>query len=168
MVATMSDDTNKKQKEETVEDVIEKTEDSSKELQDFENELRDLDGKYKRALADYQNLEKRVREERTQWIKTANRDLLLRMLSIVDTLLLAKQHSDDKTLHIATAQFLDVLKSEGVTRIETEGKKFDPKLMECITVVEGKDGDVVAQLRPGFMLHDTVLRPAHVSVGKKN
>ena len=112
----MNDDTNKK---------IEKDEEiASVDLGKFEKEIRDIEGKYKRALADYQNLEKRVREERVQWIKTASKDILVRMLPIVDTLMLAQKHSDEKTLQVVTQQFLDLLKSEGVIRIETKDKKF--------------------------------------------
>lgn len=165
------DDTKKKIKEEEIEEVVEASEvvdECAMKCALLEKKLEESDGKYKRALADYQNLEKRVRTERSQWIKAANKELLLRILSVLDTMLLAQKHSDDKTLHIATQQFLDVLKSEGVKKIETSGQKFDPKHMECITVIEGKDGEVIEELRPGFMLHDTVLRPAHVSVGKKN
>ena len=132
-----------------------------------ENKLEEAEGKYKRALADYQNLEKRGREERVHWIQAANKELLLRMLSVLDTLLMARKHSEDKTLHIATQQFLDVLKSEGVVQIETKDKKFDPKLMECITVEEGEDGKVLEELRTGFLLHEYVLRPAQVTVGRK-
>ncbi|MBP9719420.1 MAG: nucleotide exchange factor GrpE [Candidatus Levybacteria bacterium] len=166
----MSDDI--KKNEEKEEELLEQTEEVVDECAEriavVEKKLEESDGKYKRALADYQNLEKRGREERMQWIKSANKELLVRILSVLDTLMMAKKHSEDKTLHIAIQQFLDVLKSEGVTLIETTGKKFDPKLMECISVVEGKDGEVVEELRVGFLLHDSVLRPAHVSVGKKD
>lgn len=172
----MSDDTqNKKQEDKNGKTVVSETKDSGEELRKFEEELKDLEGKYKRALADYQNLEKRVREERIQWIKTASKDILVRMLPIVDTLMLAQKHSEEKTLHVVTQQFLDLLKSEGVARIETKDKKFDPKLMECITIEEvdsstssgQEEGKVLEELRAGFMMHDTVLRPAQVKVGKK-
>jgi molecular chaperone GrpE len=166
----MNDDTQDAKiiEEEKREEVVGETENPSDSLSEFEQELKELEGKYKRALADYQNLEKRVREERIQWIKTASKDLLSRMLPIVDTLLLAQKHSDDKTLQVTTQQFLDLLKSEGVVRIETKDKKFDPKLMECISVEEGEEGKVLEELRAGFMLHDNVLRPAGVKVGKKS
>jgi molecular chaperone GrpE len=161
----MNDDTNDTQHEEEITEEVGEV--SEEELTDFEQELKDLEGKYKRALADYQNLEKRVREERIQWIKTASKDLISRMLPIVDTLLLAQKHSTDKTLVVTTQQFFDLLKNEGVTRIDTKGKKFDPKLMECIEVAEGEEGKVLEELRAGFMMHEIVLRPAGVKVGKK-
>lgn len=126
------------------------------------------DNNYKRALADYQNLQKRTQEDRLQWIQSANRELLLRILTVLDTLMLAQQHMQDKNLAVSIQQFLDVLKSEGVTRIETVGKKFDPHLMEAIATGDGKDGEVLEELRAGFMMHDRLLRAAQVKVGKKD
>jgi molecular chaperone GrpE len=134
-------------------------------IEELTDKFAEADAKYKRALADYQNLEKWMREQRGEWIKSANRDLLLRLLPILDTLLLAQQHSTDQTLQITVSQFFDILKSEGVTKIETAGKEFDPHLMEAITAVAGKENKVVDELRAGFALHDKVLRPAQVTVG---
>lgn len=137
------------------------------ELEELEAKVEEYEDKWKRALADYRNLEQRVSEQRSEWIKSANRDLLLRLLPILDTLMLAKTHSDDKNLSVSVEQFFDILKNEGVTQIETMGKEFDPMLMECIAVVEGEDNKVLEELRAGFILHDKVLRPAGVKVGKK-
>lgn len=129
------------------------------------NEINEWQDKYKRALADYQNLEKRVREERGDLIRSANREILLRFLPILDTLLMARSHSEDKTLAICVQQFLDTLKSDGVTQINTIGKKFDPELMEVITTSNGKEGIIMSEVRPGYLLHDRLLRPAQVIVG---
>lgn len=122
--------------------------------------------KYKRALADYQNLEKRVAEQRVDLIRSANKDLLLRILGVLDTLLLAQQHVTDKNLEVSINHFLDVLKSEGVTRIKTSGEEFSPELMEAISTVEGDEGKVVNEVRAGFLLNDKLLRAAQVTVGK--
>ncbi len=134
----------------------------------LEEKIKEDEEKYKRALADYQNLEKRVREERINWIKTANKELLLRLLPVLDTLLLAQKHSQDKNLEISAQQFLDVLKSEGIERVQTERKEFDPKLMECIITEEGEEGKVLEETRAGYLLNDQVLRPAQVKVGKES
>ena len=138
----------------------------NEEIKKQKENVEELEDKYKRALADYQNLEKRVREERIDWIKTANKELLLRLLPVLDTLLLAQKHSQDKNLEISAAQFLGVLKSEGVEKIVTEGQEFNPITMECIATQEGGEGKVVAELRPGYLLNDVVLRVAQVKVGK--
>ena len=123
--------------------------------------------KYKRALADYQNLEKRAVEQRREWIMSSNRELLLRIMPVLDTLLLAKEHSDDQSLKVSAQQFLDILKAEGVVRIETVGQDFDPHIMEAVSTAEGEDGKVVKEVQAGYLLHDKLLRPALVTVGKK-
>lgn len=131
-----------------------------------DNRLEEAEAKYKRALADYQNLEKRMVEDRGEWIRQANRDLLIRILPILDTLTLAATHSEDKSLHVSAGQFLDILKSEGVTKIETKGRDFDGSTMEAVGTSVGEDGKVIEEARAGFMLHDKLLRPAQVIVGR--
>jgi molecular chaperone GrpE len=130
-------------------------------------QYQELENKYKRALADYQNLEKRVREERVGLIKLANRELLLRLLPILYTLLLAQQHSNDQSLAVSIQQFLDALKDEGAAKIETIGKEFDPALMEAVGTETGEEGLVLKETRAGFILHEKLLRPAQVIVGSK-
>ncbi len=137
----------------------------SRKVAELEEQVRDLEAKWKRAVADYQNQEKWMREQRTEWIRSANRELLLRILPVLDTLMLAQLHSDDKNLAVSIGQFLDVLKTEGVTKIETVGKEFDPHLMEAVTTEEGKENTVIKELRAGYLLHDKILRPAQVTVG---
>jgi len=137
------------------------------ELDRLQKEIEEYKAKYARALADYQNLEKRSQEERSEWIKIAGKQILLHMLPIFDTLVLASKHSKDQNLLVSIAQFQDALKDEGVTRIETKGKKFDPSIMEAIQVVDGEEGKVIEEIRAGFMLHDKLLRAAEVTVGRK-
>ncbi|MCL4353265.1 nucleotide exchange factor GrpE [Patescibacteria group bacterium] len=143
---------------------------NSKQLlgEDLGERLEDYKNRYKRVLADYQNLEKRAREERAAWITTANKDLILRILPILDTLVLAGKHSTDETLKIVRDQFLGVLKGEGVIKIEFAESSCFPKLMECVETVEGQEGKVVEETRAGYLLHGTLIRPALVKVGKHN
>lgn len=161
-----------KQKKQTTEEIeesegIEETNENV-EIEELKKDVEAYKAKYMRALADYQNLEKRSREERMEWIKNAGRDIILHMLPVLDTLMLASKHSKDDNLLISIAQFLDSLKAEGVTRIETKGKNFDPALMEAIQAVDGEEGKVIEEIRAGFMLHDHLLRAAEVTVGKKS
>lgn len=137
-----------------------------KELDILKQKIAELEDKYKRALADYQNLQKRTLEEKKEWLRLSNKELLLRILPILDTLILANSHIKDQGLSLSVKQFLDILKSEGVEKIETAGKSFDPKLMECVTTVEGEENKVIDEVRPGFKIFDEVLRPAQVRVGK--
>ena len=156
----------KKKEEKPIEENQKKEEKEHEEkCVECKEELAQVETRYKRALADYQNLEKRSREERSDWIKQASKDILLRLLPLVDTLSLANKHEENQTLKVAYQQFLDILKSEGVTKIETVGKKFDPHLMECIDMA-GDGDEVIEEVREGYMLHDKLLRVAQVRVGK--
>lgn len=161
-------------KEEKIEEEIDKTEDNEvendegKEIEELKQKINDIENSYRRALADYQNLQKRAVEERRDWLRTANRELLLRLLPVFDTLTLGFKHTQSADLKVTIQQFLDVLKSEEVKKIETKDKDFDPNLMEVIEVVEGKDGKVIEEIRAGFLIYDKLLRPAQVTVGKKN
>jgi molecular chaperone GrpE len=155
-----------KQKEEQEEKIeIEQSEEIADNSKEIDGRLEEAEAKYKRALADYQNLEKRMAEDRRHWILQANRELLVRVLPILDTLTMAAMHSDDKSLEVSISQFLDILKSEGVTRIEAKGKDFDASVMEAVGTAEGKEGKVIEEARMGFLLHDKLLRPAQVIVG---
>ncbi len=131
-----------------------------------QNELADLEHKYKRALADYQNLEKRVREDRSDLIRMANRELLTRILPVLDTLFLAQKHSDDQSFKVSAQQFLDALKDEGVTLIDTSDQEFDPEKMEAVSTEDGEEGKVLSEVRAGFLLNGQLLRAAQVIVGK--
>ncbi len=138
----------------------------SKETEELKQKVLDLENQVKRVLADYQNLEKRVSEQRRELILGANKDLLLKILPVLDTLILASKHSQDKSLQVSIQQFLGVLESEGVSRIKTENQEFNPNTMECIATSEGEEGKIIEEARIGYMIGDKVLRVAQVTVGK--
>jgi molecular chaperone GrpE len=129
------------------------------------NELTNLENQLKRALADYQNLERRISAEKAIWIKTANKSLILKLLAVLDNLFLAQKHIQDDGLSLSIQKFLDVLSEEGVSRIESTGRDFDPQTMECVSVQEGENGKVLEEIRPGFIINNETLRPAQVIVG---
>jgi molecular chaperone GrpE len=145
-----------------------KHEKSHEQKEKVDKKCEELENQLKRSLADYQNLEKRVEENRLEWIKMANKQLLLRILPGLDALLLAEKHTQDEGIKLSIKKILDILEFEGVKKIETEGKSFDPNLMECIGVVTGEDGKVIEETKPGYLLHDKILRVAQVTVGGEN
>jgi molecular chaperone GrpE len=142
------------------------TKKNEKKVEQETEELSNLENQLKRALADYQNLEKRIASEKSSWILASNKNLLLRLLPGLDSLLLAEKHTQDEGVKLSIKHFLDILENEGVKKIETIGKDFDPNLMEAITTQQGEDNKVLEEVRTGYMLYDVVLRPAQVIVGK--
>lgn len=153
--------------DETHEIEEEEKRDIGDELTKVQDIASQLENQLKRSLADYQNLQKRVQEEKVNWIRMANKDLLLKMLPVLDTLMLAHKHLADKGLELSIHQFLQVLKDEGVTKMETVGKEFDANTMEATGTTEGEEGKVVDEVRAGYVYYDMVLRPAQVIVGSK-
>src|SRR3989344_8311527 len=131
----------------------------------IENQELELENQLRRALADYQNLEKRITEERSSWIRTANKSLILKLLPVLDNLLLAKKHISDEGLNLSVQKFLDILAEEDIEQIETTGRDFDPNTMECVSVVEGEENKVLEEIRAGFSINGETLRPAQVVVG---
>ncbi len=129
----------------------------------------DLEHKYKRALADYQNLLKRTAAEKQEFARFANEDLIMRILPVYDNLKISLQHADKQAEKNGWAegvghvvrQFRDVLQSVGIEEIKTAGQKFDHHTMEAI---EGKGDKVKQEVRPGYKLHGRVIVPAKVIV----
>ncbi|MBI4089343.1 MAG: nucleotide exchange factor GrpE [Candidatus Levybacteria bacterium] len=138
---------------------------SKNEIAHLKQRIEELENQIKRISADYQNLEKRTALEKREWLIKANKDLILRLLPALDFLLLSSKHLEDEGLKLSIQKFFAILKTEGVEKIETTGKEFDPSLMEGIKSVAGEENKVVEELRSGFKMGDQVLRPAQVAVG---
>lgn len=129
------------------------------------NEVDEWKLKYLRALADYQNLEKRS-DERVSHVRMYAAEMVLsRLLPVVDTFSKVQEHIKDPGLDLAYKELLSVLAEQGVSRIEVVGKEFNPEEMDCIEVVSGKQNEVVEEVVPGYRFRDKVLRVARVKVG---
>jgi molecular chaperone GrpE len=163
----MDKDDKKVKKKENLPVGEEEKDKSKEEIAHLKNKILELENQVKRIFADYQNLEKRVALERGEWLIKANKDLILRFLPAIDFLLLSSKHIEDEGLKLSIQKFFDILKDEGVEKIEAVGKKFDPNLMEAITTVAGEEDKVITELRSGFKMGEQVLRPVQVAVGKR-
>lgn len=134
----------------------------------LEKELEVWKGKYLRALADYQNLEKRSQERNLETRKYAESQLVVSLLPVVDMLEQAEIHIGDEGLKIALKELQNVLQKIGVEKIDVEGKKFDPSVMECVEVTSPGNDEVIEVTRAGYCMQGRLLRPAQVKVGKKD
>jgi len=137
----------------------------------FENQL-------KRAVADYQNLEKRVEEGRTQLNDWATTDLIQRILPSLDHLetvvdlgreiLAEKPEIKDwyRGVELAVNQLAATLKDTGLGEIAADGQ-FDPSSHEAVDTQEGEENKIIKVAQKGYTLNGKVLRPAKVVVGRK-
>lgn len=138
------------------------------EDKNVDNKIAILEENLKRALADYQNLERRVSNERADLVRYANQELLRKLIPSFDNLYLAEKYIKDEGIRLTVQKLTENLEQVGVKRIEVAGKFFDPVTMECTEVVDGEKDMVVEEMMPGFMLFDKVIRPATVKVGGGN
>ncbi len=123
-----------------------------------------------RALADYDNLIKRVEREKNDIEKLVSLRLILRLLQVLDNIERAQVHLKDSGLAIAIGEFINVLKDEGLTVINPSiGDEFDEHEMEAIEVVKGQSNNKVAEvILAGWEYSDgTIVRHAKVKVTKK-
>jgi molecular chaperone GrpE len=134
------------------------------------NELEVVKGMLARALADYDNLNKRVERERQDLGKIASVGVIIKLLPVLDNLESAEEHLKDQGLAISIAEFKRVLSEEGLTEIKPKvGDKFDENIMEVIEVVAGASDNIVAEtVLVGWKYNEgLVVRHAKVKVSKK-
>lgn len=141
---------------------------NSSEVEILKQKLAETELNWKRALADYKNLEKRSIEEKEATILFANALLLQKFLAVLDNFEMIEKHTDDMGLKLTVKEFKKVFKDEGIEEVETKDKDFDPNLMEAIETVEGKPNKVVEVLQNGYLYNGKLLRAARVKVGKVN
>ncbi|GIW64131.1 MAG: protein GrpE [Patescibacteria group bacterium] len=154
---------NDKKKEEFEKEII----DLKNQIEELKKQVEDIKNKYLRALADYQNLEKRIIDEKEKIIKNANKNLILKLLPFLDILDKAEVFIKDQGLKMAKDELLQVLKEEGLEEIDVLNKVFDPEVAEAIDIVKGeKDNIVIEVLRKGYKLNNVILRVAQVRVTK--
>jgi len=138
------------------------------ENEKLKKELEEIKNKYLRALADYQNLEKRVNEEKQVLERKIKKNIFLGILPLVDSLEKAEVFVKDPGLKLIKDQFFQFLKSEGIEEIDLLRKEFNPYLAEAVDIVLGdKDNIVVEILRKGYKIDGEILRIAQVKVSKK-
>lgn len=126
---------------------------------------------YHRALADYQNLQKRVEREKDQIVDFSSSVILYKFLEVFDNLLTAQNHLKDSGLEMVIAQFRRIFEEEGMQEIKIEPgiTGFDPHFHEAVTQVKGEpEGTIAEVIKTGYTKMDKVIRPSSVTVYSKN
>lgn len=163
----MNDDQNPIKESEIKEKNVKKSSGKVKrdETRELKEKIEDLENQLKRAVADYRNQEMRFDEEKREYIKFANRDILLRLIPAFDTLFLAEKFISDEGIKLTLRHLHDVLRDVGVERVDTGGM-FNAELMEAVAAEIGEENKVLEEMRPGYTLNGKLVRPAQVKVGK--
>lgn len=148
---------------------------------DFERELAELQDRYLRLAAEFDNYRRRMLRERQELHNFANEQLIKELLPTVDNFERALGHARPKEegqeasalrqgVELTMRSLLQTLENAGVTRVEAEGKEFDPQFHEAVQRVPTDahpPNHVVNVLQPGWLLRGRLLRPALVAVSMR-
>ena len=139
-------------------------------------ERDDLYDRLLRKTAEFDNYRKRIERERREQADQAVVNLLQELLQVVDDFDLAlKVEAGEeaaayrKGVELIHAKLHDVLRKQGVRPIEALGTDFDPNVHQAVvheSSSEHREGEVIGELRRGYMLGDRLLRPSMVKVAK--
>jgi molecular chaperone GrpE len=165
----------------------EESESEEKDLQETEEdvlreEIKILKEEKIRVLAEMENLRKRFEREKIDSIKYGSVNFARDILSPGDNLERAlsaineeEEHSQSiknliEGLLMVKKELSTALEKNGIIKIVSLNKKFDPNLHQAMMEIENIDldeGVVVQEIQTGYMMHDRLLRPAMVGVSKK-
>ncbi len=136
------------------------------QLEQAHEHIIQLQESERRALADYQNLVRRNREERASFVTYANKELIEGLLEPLSHLELAATQVNDTGMNMVIAQFWQKLEEFGLTKQDVMGQPFDVNTMEVAETQE--PAEVVVRVhRPALMYNGEVLQHARVVLGAK-
>lgn len=167
--------------QETVQDEATGTAESTEEIDELtkaQNEAAELKDKYLRLYSEFDNYRRRTSKEKADLVKTANEDLLIALLPIIDDFQRGRKSMETSTDVEALKEGIDLiynklfktLESKGLKAMDSPiGKEFDSEIQEAITQVpapsEDLKGKVIDEIEKGYSLNEKVIRFAKVIIG---
>jgi molecular chaperone GrpE len=149
---------------------------AASEVERLRTEAAELKDRLLRDRAELENFKRRQARDKAEALRFANEGLLRDLLPIIDNLHRAVEHARTSRdagaiadgLDMTVRALTDTLERHGVKIVEARGHQFDPAHHEAIGHVESEHppNTVVDEHQRGYLLHDRLLRPALVTVGK--
>jgi molecular chaperone GrpE len=146
------------------------------ELAAAKRERDDYHDRLLRKAAEFDNYRKRMDRERRDQAEYAVNELLLELLLVVDDFdrALAVESGKGsaayrKGVELIHTKLHELLRKHNVQPIEALGTDFDPNRHQAVTYeasAEHREGEVIGELRRGYMKGERLLRPALVKVAK--
>lgn len=145
---------------------------------DWAAEFRAIEDKYLRLYAEFDNFRRRTAAERIELFKTANQEVLVALLPVLDDFERAMksiQNAADvnavkEGVELVSNKLRSILVQKGLKPMDAIGKEFDSEYHEAITKIpapsEELKGKVVDEVEKGYFLNDKVIRFAKVVIGE--
>ena len=144
-------------------------------LEKEKEKSQDLENKLKHALADFQNLDKKTKNEVENGINTKIAQFMVEFLNIYDDFIRAKEAfssagKNTEGLDSILKNIDSLLEKNNVLPIDALGEIFDPNLHEVISIITDTELDentITKEIRKGYISHERVIRPTLVEISKK-
>ncbi|TWW02221.1 nucleotide exchange factor GrpE [Chitinophaga pinensis] len=148
------------------------------ELDKKQQELNEMRDKYLRLVAEFDNFKKRTAKERIELMQTANKEVIISLLDVLDDSERATKQiesaADINAVKDGVALVFNKLKStlqaKGLKPMDSLHTEFNPDLHDAITEIpapsEDLKGKVIDDMQKGYYLNDKLIRHAKVIVGK--
>ncbi len=138
-------------------------------LADAQAKIEEQRERVLRALAETENVRKRLQAEAAAGQKYALERFAEGLLPVVDSLEAALQSKDVSGVELTLRQLQGALEKASIRSIApAAGERFDPHRHQAMAAVEAdaEPNTIVTVMQKGYALHDRVLRPALVTVAK--
>lgn len=150
----------------------------NKEIIQLQKKVAELESGWKRTQADFDNYRKRSEQEKNEFAKFANENLILDILPVLDNFSLALAHKPENLVNDNYVLGLEYIKNQlektllenNLSKVNIKiGDDFDPQIAEAIEAEETKNfksNQVTEIIADGYMLNNKLIRPAKVKVAK--
>jgi molecular chaperone GrpE len=144
---------------------------TTSQIDELKQQNLELIAQIQRLQAEFENYKKRTTTDNARFAKLANKDLIKKLLPILDNFKLAFQNKESKEfikgMELIYSNFFSILEDSGLKKIECQGK-FDPYKHEVLLTEESnKESDtILEELQSGFTLNGEVIRNAKVKIAK--
>ena len=147
-------------------------------IAELEKQIEDLKNQQLYKVAEFDNIRKRVMQEKADLIKNGGSKVITTLLPIIDDLERAQQNMDKyedveavkEGLNLIIDKFFKLMAQEGLKKMDVVGQPFDSDLHEAIAMVPGQPDDqrgkVMDCMMAGYTLNDKVIRYAKVAVAE--
>ena len=140
-----------------------------------DEQIAELQDKVTRQMAEFDNFRKRSEKEKAAMYSMGARDVLEKMLEVLDNFergfdAVEEDDQDDafvQGMQMVYKQMLEALEKLGVKPIEAVGQPFDPNYHNAVMHEDNEEAgenEVVAEFQKGYMYHDDVIRHSMVKV----
>ena len=150
-----------------------------KKIDELKEESKVNYDKYLRSQAEMDNIIKRNRKEKEEWVKYSNETLIKDLLQVIDNLENAINHSGNENsfnaliegVELTLKGLKDTLARSGLEEVKTLGEDFDPCFHHAVQEEVSdrfEKGKVLKEFQKGYTLNQRLIRPAMVVISKGN